>query len=113
MGVGVGAGIHGFIPQEWFIANAGVDNFFAVPLAVIIAVPLYSNITGTIPIAEVLISKGLPIGTTLAFIMSTVAISLPELVILRKVLKLQLLVFFVVYLAIAFTTIGYVFNSIF
>lgn len=108
--IGVGAGIHGFIPQEWFIEHAGVDNLFAVPLAVIMAVPLYSNVTGTIPIAEVLIAKGLPVGTTLAFIMSTVAISLPELVILRKVLKLQMLVFFVLYLALAFMVVGYGFN---
>jgi uncharacterized membrane protein YraQ (UPF0718 family) len=113
IGVGVGAGIHGFVPKEWFVSHAGVDNLFAVPLAVIMAVPLYSNVTGTIPVAEVLISKGLPIGTTLAFIMSTVAISLPELVILRKVLKPPMLVFFVTYLAIAFTLVGYVFNWIF
>lgn len=113
IGVGVGAGIHGFVPKEWFISHAGVDNLFAVPLAVIMAVPLYSNITGTIPIAEVLISKGLPVGTTLAFIMSMVAISLPELVILRKVLKPQMLVFFVLYLAVAFTLVGYIFNLAF
>jgi hypothetical protein len=113
IGVGIGAGIHGFMPQEWFIEHAGADNLFAVPIAVIMAVPLYSNVTGTIPVAEVLISKGLPVGTTLAFIMSTVAISLPELVILRKVLKPQMLVFFVIYMAIAFTVVGYLFNWLF
>lgn len=110
IGVGVGAGIHGFVPQEWFIEHAGADNLFAVPIAVIMAVPLYSNVTGVVPVAEVLISKGLPVGTTLAFIMSTVAISLPEMVILRKVLKLPMLVFFIVYLALAFTIVGYGFN---
>ncbi|MCB0333021.1 MAG: permease [Bdellovibrionales bacterium] len=110
LGVGIGAGIHGFVPQEWFIEHAGSENFFAVPLAVIMAVPLYSNVTGTIPVAEVLIAKGLPVGTTLAFIMSTVAISLPELVILRKVLKVQMLAFFVLYLAVAFIFVGYGFN---
>tara|TARA_R110000868_G_scaffold262401_2_gene521075 strand:- start:51431 stop:52393 length:963 start_codon:yes stop_codon:yes gene_type:complete len=110
IGVGVGAGIHGFVPQEWFIEHANADNLFAVPLAVIMAVPLYSNVTGTIPVAEVLISKGLPVGTTLAFIMSTVAISLPELVILRKVLKIKMLVFFVAYLTFAFIIVGYGFN---
>lgn len=110
IGVGVGAGIHGFVPQEWFIEHAGVDNLFAVPMAVIMAVPLYSNVTGVVPVAEVLIAKGLPVGTTLAFIMSTVAISLPELVILRKVLKLPMLVFFVAYLALAFIIVGYGFN---
>lgn len=110
IGVGVGAGIHGFVPQAWFIAHAGADNLFAVPLAVVVAVPLYSNVTGTIPVAQVLIAKGLPVGTTLAFIMSTVAISLPELVILRKVLKVRMLAFFVAYLALAFIVVGYLFN---
>jgi uncharacterized protein len=110
IGVGVGAGIHGFVPQEWFIEHAGVDNLFAVPLAVIIGVPLYSNVTGVVPVAEVFIAKGLPVGTTLAFIMSTVAISLPEIMILRKVLKLPMLVFFIGYLALAFTVVGYGFN---
>lgn len=113
VGVGVGAGIHGFVPQEWFVAHAGADNLFAVPVAVLMAVPLYSNVTGVVPVAEVLISKGLPVGTTLAFIMSTVAISLPELVILRKVLKLKILAFFVAYLALAFIIIGYGFNWLF
>lgn len=113
LGVGVGAGIHGFVPQEWFIAYAGADNLFAVPVAVLMAVPLYSNVTGVIPVAEVLIAKGLPVGTTLAFIMSTVAISLPELVILRKVLKFKMLAFFVAYLAIAFIIVGYGFNWLF
>ncbi len=110
IGVGVGAGIHGFVPQEWFLEYASADNLFAVPLAVLMAVPLYSNVTGIVPIAEVLISKGLPVGTTLSFILSTVAISLPELVILRKVLKPQMLVFFVLYLMSAFIIVGYVFN---
>ena len=113
LGVGVGAGIHGFVPQEWFISYAGADNLFAVPIAVVMAVPLYSNITGVIPVAEVLIAKGLPVGTTLAFIMSTVAISLPELVILRKVLKLKMLVFFAAYLALTFIVVGYGFNWLF
>ncbi len=110
IGVGVGAGIHGFVPQDWFIAHAGADNLFAVPLAVLVAVPLYSNVTGIVPVAGVLISKGVPVGTTLAFIMSTVAISFPELVILRKVLKPQMLAFFVAYLVFAFIIVGYVFN---
>ncbi len=113
IGVGVGAGIHGFVPQEWFIEHAGADNLLAVPMAVLVAIPLYSNVTGVVPVAEVLISKGLPVGTTLAFIMSTVAISLPELVILRKVLKIEMLAFFVAYLVIAFVIVGYGFNVLF
>ncbi|MCB1538238.1 MAG: permease [Rhodospirillales bacterium] len=110
VGVGIGAFIHGFVPQEWFIEHAGADNLLAVPVAVIAAIPLYSNATGIVPVAQVLIAKGLPVGTTLAFIMSTVAISLPELVILRKVLKAQMLAFFVIYLALAFIIVGYGFN---
>ena len=113
IGVGVGAGIHGFVPQDWFVEHAGADNLFAVPLSVIAAVPLYANVMGVIPVAETLIAKGLPVGTTLAFIMSTVAISLPELVILRKVLRLPMLIFFVGYLSIAFMVVGYGFNIIF
>jgi hypothetical protein len=113
IGVGIGAAIHGYVPQQWFIDHAGADNLFAVPLAVIMAVPLYSNVTGTVPIAEVLIAKGLPVGTTLALIMSTVAISLPELMILRKVLLPKMLIFFVAYLATAFILVGYGFNMLF
>ena len=110
IGVGLGAGIHGFVPQEWFVEHAGTDNLFAVPLAVVMAVPLYASVIGIVPVAEALIAKGLPVGTTLAFIMSTVAISLPEIVILKKVLKAKLLVFFVAYLALAFMLVGYGFN---
>ena len=113
IGVGLGAAIHGFVPQAWFTQHAGTDNLFAVPLAVVMAVPLYANVIGVVPVAEALISKGLPVGTTLAFIMSTVAISLPEIVILRKVLKVKLLAFFVAYLAVAFISVGYLFNAIF
>jgi uncharacterized membrane protein YraQ (UPF0718 family) len=113
IGVGIGAVIHGFVPEDWFLKHTASDNLFAVPLAVIAAIPLYSNVTGTIPIAESLIAKGMPVGTTLAFIMSTVAISLPELMILRKVLKPQMIMFFTLYLALAFVCLGYFFNWLF
>lgn len=113
IGVGLGAGLHGYVPREWFLEHAGADNIFAVPLAVLIGIPLYSNATGIIPVAEVLMNKGVPVGTILAFIMSIVAISLPELLILRKVLKPQMLLFFVWFLFVAFVGIGYLFNFIF
>jgi hypothetical protein len=113
IGVGLGAGLHGYVPREWFIEHAGADNPFAVPLAVLIGIPLYSNATGIIPVAEVLMNKGVPIGTILAFIMSIVAISLPELLILRKVLKPQMLAFFVGFLFVAFVGVGYLFNYIY
>lgn len=113
IGVTIGALIHGYVPQDWFVAHANADNLLAVPLAVLMAIPLYASVTGTVPIAEALIDKGLPVGTTLAFIMSTVALSLPELMILRRVLKPQMLIFFVVYMALAFILTGYGFNALF
>jgi len=113
IGVGLGAGLHGYVPREWFLEHAGADNPFAVPLAVLIGIPLYSNATGIIPVAEVLMNKGVPIGTILAFIMSIVAISLPELLILRKVLRPQMLAFFVGFLFVAFVGVGYLFNFIY
>lgn len=113
IGVGLGAGLHGYVPKEWFLENAGADNVFAVPLAVLAGIPLYANATGIIPVAEVLLDKGVPVGTILAFIMSIVAISLPEMLILRKVLKTQILVFFMGYLFMAFICVGYLFNFIY
>lgn len=113
IGVGLGAGLHGYVPREWFLEHAGADNPFSVPLAVLIGIPLYSNATGIIPIAEVLLNKGVPIGTILAFIMSIVAISLPEIIILRKVLKPKMLAFFIVFLFVAFVCVGYLFNYIY
>lgn len=113
IGVGAGAGLHGYVPREWFIENAGADNPFAVPLAVLAGIPLYANATGIIPVAKVLLDKGVPIGTILAFIMSIVAISFPEMLILRKVLKVQMLVFFACFMFVALVSIGYLFNFIF
>jgi len=113
IGIILGSLLHGYIPKELFIVYAGVNNPFSVTIASLIGIPLYSNITGIVPIAKVLIEKGLPIGTTLAFIMSTVAISLPELFILRKVLKPKALIFFVFILFIAFNIVGYLFNWLF
>ena len=87
VGVGLGAALHGFVPQDFFARWAGRDNPFAVPLAVIAGVPMYANATGIIPVAEALLGKGVPVGTVLALMMSVVALSLPEMIILRKVLK--------------------------
>jgi len=87
LGVGVGAFIHGYVPSDILVKIAGKVNFFAVPIAVLIGAPLYSNAAGTIPIIQSLIEKGLPLGTALAFMMSITALSLPEMIILRKVLK--------------------------
>ncbi|MDP2205363.1 MAG: permease [Alphaproteobacteria bacterium] len=113
LGVGLGAGLHGYVPREWFVANAGPDNHFAVPLAILAGIPLYANAAGVIPVAQVLLDKGVQIGTIMAFIMSIVAISLPELMILRRVLKPQMLFFFAGFLFVSFNVVGYLFNFFF
>lgn len=113
IGIGIGAFLHGYVPQEFFEKYTSSGNFFSVPLAVLIGIPLYSNATGIIPIAEALFNKGVPVGTLLAMMMSVVAISFPEMIILRKVLKLRLLVYFTLFLFTAFIFVGYVYNFIF
>ena len=112
IGIAIGAFIHGYAPENLLTKIAGRSNWFAVPIAVLIGVPLYSNAAGVIPILSSLIEKGLPIGTALAFMMAVTALSLPEAIILRKVMKLKLLIiyFSIVALGIIFT--GYLFNWI-
>jgi len=112
IGVGIGAFIHGYAPQDFLVRYAGRDNPFAVPLAVLIGVPLYSNAAGVIPIVHALMEKGLPMGTTLAFMMAVTALSLPEAIILKNVLKNRLLVVFFGIVAIAIVCVGYLFNAI-
>ena len=112
VGIGIGAALHGFVPQSFFIKYASADNLFAVPAAVLVGIPLYSNATGVIPIVEALMAKDVPIGTVLALMMSVAAISLPEMIILRKVLKPQLIATFTAILFIAFIGVGYLFNAI-
>jgi uncharacterized membrane protein YraQ (UPF0718 family) len=109
-GVGLGAIIHGFVPQETIQSIISKGGIFTVPIATILGVPLYANCSAVIPIAVVLFEKGIPLGTALAFMMATAALSFPEAVILRRVMKLKLIAIFfgVVTLAIIFT--GYLFN---
>ena len=111
IGVGLGALLHGFVPQQFFTAYATSSNPLAVPFAVIVGIPLYSNATGVIPIVEALMGKGVPIGTVLALMMSVAAISLPEMIILRKVLKPQLIATFTGILFVAFMLVGFAFNA--
>ncbi|KIM00437.1 Transporter [Paramagnetospirillum magnetotacticum MS-1] len=113
IGVGIGSALHGYVPQELFAQYASADNPFAVPVAVLMGLPLYSNATGIIPVAEALIAKGVPIGTVIAFMMSVVGVSPPEFIMLRKVLKPQMLIFFGVFLTISFMMVGYLLNLIF
>ncbi|HFB55035.1 MAG TPA: permease [Hellea balneolensis] len=112
LGVGLGAALHGFVPQSFFLKYAQAGNPFAVPAAVLAGIPLYSNATGVIPIVEALLGKGVPIGTVLALMMSVAAISLPEMIILRKVLKPQLIATFASILFVAFIGVGYLFNAL-
>jgi uncharacterized membrane protein YraQ (UPF0718 family) len=112
VGVGVGAFIHGYAPADFLAVHAGRDNVFAVPLAVLIGVPLYSNAAGMIPVVQALLGKGLPIGTALAFMMAVTALSFPEAVILKKVLKMRLLLTFFGIVALAIIGVGYLFNAI-
>ena len=109
-GIAVGAFIHGFVPTDLVVKIGGEDNPLAVPALVAIGVPLYGNAAGTIPIIDALIGKGLPLGSALAFMMAITALSLPEMVILRKVMKPRLLATFVAIVAAGIIAIGYLFN---
>jgi uncharacterized membrane protein YraQ (UPF0718 family) len=112
LGIGVGALLHGFVPEQWVSVHLGDDAWYTVPAAVLMGVPLYSNATGVIPVAEALLTKGVAVGTTLALMMSVAALSLPEMLILRKVIKWQALALFAGVLAIAFTLVGWGFNAL-
>ncbi len=112
IGIGVGGFIHGYVPSDFLVKYAGPDNPFAVPVAVLIGVPLYSNAAGTIPVVQALMGKGMPIGTVLAFMMAVTALSFPEAVILKNVLKIRLLLIFFGIVAAAIVAVGYLFNAI-
>ena len=112
VGIGVGAGIHGYVPENFMAGLMGKSAWWSVPIAVIIGVPLYSNAAGIIPIVHSLLEKGASLGTTLAFMMSVIGLSLPEMIILRKVLKLPLIFIFVGVVATGILIVGYLFNLI-
>jgi len=112
IGVGIGAGIHGFVPQSFFqniITGMGV---FSVPLATLIGIPLYANCAGIIPVAVVLFDKGIPLGTVMAFLMSTAALSLPEAIILRRVMNTKLILLFFAIVSVGIVFIGYLLNLV-
>ncbi len=112
VGIGLGALIHGWVPDQFFAAVAGPDNPLAVPAAVVLGVPLYSNAAGIMPMIDALYAKGMPIGTLLAFMMATVALSLPEMILLRRVLKPRLIIVFVCVTAAGIIAVGYLFNAV-
>ncbi len=112
VGIGIGALIHGYAPTDLVAAIGGRSNPLAVPIVILIALPLYSNAAGTIPIVQALLDKGMPMGTTLAFMMAITAISLPEFIILRRVIKPQLLAIFAGVVTLGILAIGYLFNAL-
>jgi uncharacterized membrane protein YraQ (UPF0718 family) len=111
-GIAIGAAIHGWVPEDFMAQVMGKDAWWSVPLAVLIGVPMYTNAAGIIPIVQALLAKGAALGTVLAFMMSVIALSLPEMVILRKVLKLRLIATFAGVVATGILIVGYVFNAV-
>lgn len=111
IGVGIGALIHNVIPESFITALLGDDKWYSVPLATLVGVPMYADIFGTLPIAEALVSKGVGIGTALAFMMAVTALSLPSIVMLKKVIKNKLLIVFVSIVVVGIMIIGVLFNS--
>jgi uncharacterized protein len=113
IGIAVGAWAHGYVPQEYMASLMGKSEWYSVPLSIVIGIPLYSNAAGIIPIVSVLIEKGASLGTSLAFMMAVIGLSLPEMIILKKVLKLPLILTFIGIVALGITMVGYLFNFIF
>ena len=112
VGIGLGALIHGWAPADFFATWAGADNPFGVLVAVLLGVPLYSNAAGILPLVDALYAKGMPMGTLLAFMMATVALSLPEMILLRRVLKPKLIAIFAGVTAAGIVAVGYLFNAV-
>jgi uncharacterized membrane protein YraQ (UPF0718 family) len=110
--IGIGGFIHGYVPEDFLVRYAGPQNPFGVPVAVALGVPLYSNAAGVIPIVYALMEKGMSMGTVLAFMMAVTALSLPEMIILRKVLTIKLLAVFVGIMTVTIIGVGYLFNAL-
>jgi uncharacterized membrane protein YraQ (UPF0718 family) len=111
-GIAVGAGIHGWVPEGLLVGFMGRSAWWSVPLAVLIGVPMYSNAAGIIPVVEALLGKGAALGTVLAFMMAVIALSLPEMIILRKVLRPKLIATFVGVVASGILLVGWLFNAV-
>ena len=112
IGVGIGAAIHNWIPEQWITAVLGQDNWYSVLVATVVGIPMYADIFGTLPIAEALVAKGVGLGTVLAFMMAVTALSLPSLILLKQVVKTQLLSLFVVIVFVGILIIGYSLNLV-
>jgi hypothetical protein len=113
VGIAIGAGIHGYVPENFMASIMGKSAWWAVPVAVVIGIPMYSNAAGIIPVVQALLGKGAALGTVLAFMMAVIGLSLPETVILRKVLKTPLIIIFVSVVGCGIILVGYLFNILF
>jgi len=113
LGIAVGAGAHGYVPENFMASLMGKSAWYSVPLSILIGIPLYSNAAGIVPVVSVLIEKGAALGTSLAFMMSVIGLSLPEMIILRKVLKLPLIFTFIGVVGVGIMIVGFLFNLIF
>jgi uncharacterized membrane protein YraQ (UPF0718 family) len=113
IGIAVGAGIHGYVPENFMASIMGKSAWWSVPVAVLIGVPMYSNAAGIIPIVQALLEKGASLGTVLAFMMAVIGLSLPETIILKKVLKLPLIFAFIGVVAVGIIIVGYIFNIVY
>ena len=112
IGIGIGAAVHGFVPDAFFARWMGADNWFAVPMSVVLAVPMYANAAGIVPVVQVFVTKGIPIGTALAFMMAVVGLSVPEATLLKKVMTWRLIGIFFGVTAVIIILLGYLFNII-
>ncbi len=112
IGIAIGAGAHGYVPDDYLATMLGKENWWGIPLAILLGVPLYSNAAGIIPIVSVLIEKGVSLGTALAFMMSVIGLSLPEIIILKKILKWQLIAVFICVVTLGIMAVGFLFNLI-
>jgi Predicted permeases len=113
IGIAVGAAVHGYVPENFMASIMGKAAWWSVPLAVLIGVPLYSNAAGIIPILQALLEKGAALGTALAFMMSVIGLSLPEMIILKKVIKLPLIIIFISVVATGIMIVGFIFNWVY
>ncbi|MDG1810911.1 MAG: permease [Polaribacter sp.] len=112
IGIAIGAAMHGYVPENFFNQYLGGGEWWTVPLAVIIAIPMYANAAGIVPVIEVFVAKGVPLGTAIAFMMATVGLSIPEATLLKKVMSLKLIAIFFAVVTIAIIISGFLFNMI-
>ena len=112
IGIGVGAVIHGYVPEDFLARIMGSQTWWSVPLAVVLGIPMYTNAAGMVPVVQALVAKGAALGTALAFMMSVIALSLPEMLILKKVLKTTLIAIFITVVGLGILLVGYVFNLV-